>query len=179
MLSLRNDQVTLENRRILVTGANGFIGKNLLVRLSEYTNIKIDAFLCGHNSADLPKLLKLADAVVHLAGENRPEDERAFEQVNSGLTASVCDAIQQEFKVTGRFVPLVLTSSTQVELDNPYGRSKLAAEKVVQALAEATNNPCIVFRLPGVFGKWSKPNYNSVVATFCHNIQYRVFHLFL
>ncbi len=162
--------MTLENRRILVTGANGFIGKNLLVRLSEHTNIKIDAFLRGHNSADLPKLLKLADAVVHLAGENRPEDERAFEQVNSGLTASVCDAIQQEFKVTGRCVPLVLTSSTQVELDNPYGRSKLAAEKVVQALAEATNNPCIVFRLPGVFGKWSKPNYNSVVATFSYNL---------
>ncbi len=169
-LNLRNSQVILENRCILVTGADGFIGKNLLVRLSELSNITVKTFLRGDNSADLPELLKVADAVVHLAGENRPEDECAFEQVNFGLTASLCDAIKQEFRVTGRYVPLVLTSSTQVELDNPYGRSKLAAEKVVQALAEATNNPCTVFRLPGVFGKWSKPNYNSVVATFSHNL---------
>jgi UDP-2-acetamido-2,6-beta-L-arabino-hexul-4-ose reductase len=67
-------------------------------------------------------------------------------------------------------VPLVLASSTQAERDNPYGRSKLAAEEAVQALAQETGNPCVIFRLPGVFGKWCRPNYNSVVATFCNNI---------
>jgi len=109
-------------------------------------------------------------AVVHLAGENRPTDESAFAQVNAGLTSLLCDAIQKEFDSTGRCVPMVLASSTQAEHENPYGRSKLKAEQAVQALAKATGNPCIVFRLPGVFGKWCKPNYNSVIATFCHNL---------
>jgi len=81
----------------------------------------------------------------------------------------LCDAIRQEYKATGRQVPFVLASSTQAEIDNPYGRSKFAAEQDVQALSNDTGNPCVVFRFPGVFGKWCKPNYNSVVATFCHN----------
>ncbi len=162
--------MTLSNCRILVTGANGFIGKNLVVRLNELTNITVSAFLRGDDTACLPQLVAQADAVVHLAGENRPADDAAFTQVNTGLTSALCDAIQQECTTTGRHVPLVLASSTQAEQDTPYGRSKLAAEQAVQALAQATGNPCVVFRLPGVFGKWCKPNYNSVVATFCHNL---------
>ena len=160
----------LTNRRILVTGANGFIGKNLIVRLRELSNVTVSMFVRGDDAAHLPNLLAQADAVVHLAGENRPDDEAAFAQVNSRLTSALCNAIQQEFITAGRHVPLVLASSTQAERDNPYGRSKLAAEQAVQALAHATGNPCVVFRLPGVFGKWCKPNYNSVVATFCHNL---------
>jgi UDP-2-acetamido-2,6-beta-L-arabino-hexul-4-ose reductase len=162
--------MTLANLHILVTGANGFIGKNLIVRLSELANITVSTFVRGDDTTKLSKLLAVADAVVHLAGENRPENEAAFLQVNAGLTSVLCNAIQKEFNTTGRYVPLVLTSSTQAELDNPYGRSKFSAEEVVQFLAKTTGNPCVVFRLPGVFGKWCKPNYNSVVATFCYNL---------
>lgn len=160
----------LSNYLVLVTGANGFIGKNLVVRLKELSNISVTTFVRGDDVVRLHQLVSQADAVVHLAGENRPADEAAFVQVNAGLTSALCGAIHQEFGCTGRHVPLVLASSTMVERDNPYGRSKLAAEEAVQVLSEDTGNPCVIFRFPGVFGKWCKPNYNSVVATFCHNI---------
>lgn len=162
--------MSLSNCRILVTGASGFIGKNLVVRLTEMSDVSVTPFVRGDDVALLPQLVSQVDAVVHLAGENRPADEYAFAQVNAGLTSALCSAIQKEFRSTGRHVHLVLASSTQAERDNPYGRSKLAAEAVVQTLADETGNPCVIFRLPGVFGKWCKPNYNSVVATFCHNI---------
>ena len=162
--------MTLSGRRILVTGASGFIGKNLVVRLKELADINVSVFVRGDVTSRLPQLVAQADAVVHLAGENRPAHESAFSQVNVGLTSALCDAIRQESASTGRHVPLVLASSTQAERDNPYGRSKLAAEQAVHALAQATGNSCVVFRLPGVFGKWCRPNYNSVVATFCHKL---------
>jgi UDP-2-acetamido-2,6-beta-L-arabino-hexul-4-ose reductase len=157
-------------RSILVTGAHGFIGKNLVVRLNELSGIAVNVFVRGDDVSTLPKLVAQADVIIHLAGENRPVDENAFAAVNTGLTSLLCHAIQQEYMTNRRHVPLVMTSSTHAERDNPYGRSKLAAEELVQELAIATGNPCIVFRLPGVFGKWCKPNYNSVVATFCYNI---------
>lgn len=162
--------MTLSNCRILVTGANGFIGKNLVVRLNELSNVMVSTFVRGDDVTFLPQLVSGVDAVVHLAGENRPADEAAFEQVNVELTIDLCNAIRRVPQSMGRHVPLVLASSTQAERDNPYGRSKLAAEEAVQSLAYETGNPCVIFRLPGVFGKWCKPNYNSVVATFCHDI---------
>ena len=162
--------MALSNCHLLVTGANGFIGKNLVVHLGELENVTVSTFVRGDEVSRLPDLLAKVDAVIHLAGENRPADEASFTQVNLGLTAALCDAIEQEFASTARHVPLVFTSSAQAEQDNPYGRSKLAAEQRVLALAQATGNPCVVFRLPGVFGKWCRPNYNSVVATFCHNL---------
>lgn len=152
--------------RVLVTGAQGFIGKNLLVRLRELPRFAVTEFLRSDNPATLAGLMMHTDAVVHLAGENRPRDERAFAEVNAGLTITLCDAI----KKSGRKIPLIFASSTQAERDNPYGRSKLAAEKTIRDLGEAAGNPATIFRLPGVFGKWCQPNYNSVVATFCHNI---------
>ncbi len=155
---------------VLVTGANGFIGKNLVVRLRELPRFEVTEFVRGDDVAALPHLLAQADAVVHLAGENRPADPSAFAQVNTGLTVSICNAIAAKVGSGGRRVPLVLASSTQAEQDNPYGKSKLAAEHAVQGLAQDAGNPAMVFRLPGVFGKWCKPHYNSVVATFCHNI---------
>lgn len=157
-------------RRVLVTGAQGFIGKNLVVRLGELPGVAASTFVRGDSPAALPALVAQADAVVHLAGENRPLDEGAFAAVNTGLTVALCEAIAHKVRTSGVRVPLLLASSAQAERDNPYGRSKRAAEQAVAALADATGNPCTVFRLPGVFGKWCRPNYNSVVATFCHNL---------
>jgi len=156
--------------RVLITGSQGFIGRNLSVRLGELQGFEVARFDRGDDLSRLPALVAGADAVVHLAGENRPKDERAFAEVNAGLTIALCEAVRHENKANGRHVTLVLASSIQAENDTPYGRSKLAAEQAVRALAEETGNPAIVFRLPGVFGKWCRPNYNSVVATFCHNI---------
>jgi UDP-2-acetamido-2,6-beta-L-arabino-hexul-4-ose reductase len=156
--------------RVLVTGSNGFIGKNLVVRLRELPRFAVTEFVRGDLPEALPGLLAQADAVVHLAGENRPADEAAFAQVNTGLTVALCDALAAEQRRSGRQLPLVLASSAQAARDNPYGQSKLAAEQAVQKLCAASEHPAVIYRLPGVFGKWCKPNYNSVVATFCHNI---------
>ena len=151
--------------RVLVTGAQGFIGKNLVLRLREQGNFEVLTFARGDDDAVLQAALLAADAVIHLAGENRPASPDAFDLVNAGLTRRVCDNLLALRKA----VPVFLASSAQVELANPYGRSKLAAEQAVEHLAAANGNPVAIYRLPGVFGKWCKPNYNSVVATFCHN----------
>jgi UDP-2-acetamido-2,6-beta-L-arabino-hexul-4-ose reductase len=151
--------------KVLVTGANGFIGKNLVLRLREQTNTEVLTFVRGQDAGALNDVLTKADAVVHLAGENRPSDVQAFTDVNVGFTEQIC----QSLRTLGGSVPFILASSAQAELDNPYGRSKLAAEKVVEKLSAEQGNPVAIYRLPGVFGKWCKPNYNSVIATFCHN----------
>ena len=151
---------------ILVTGAFGFIGKNLCLRLSELPEFSV--LQSGRDDSDEQLLAKLrvADAVVHLAGENRPPDPGAFQRVNAGLTETLARSLQQ----SGKRIPVLLASSTQAALDNPYGVSKLAAERTLELLARENGNPVAIYRLPGVFGKWCKPNYNSVVATFCHSL---------
>ncbi len=151
--------------QVLVTGANGFIGKNLVLRLREQVGTEVLTYVRGQDDAALRGLLARADAVVHLAGENRPADAQAFADVNTGLTERVC----QGLRALSKTVPLLLASSVQAELANPYGRSKLGAEHAVESLASEHGNSVAIYRLPGVFGKWCKPNYNSVVATFCHN----------
>jgi UDP-2-acetamido-2,6-beta-L-arabino-hexul-4-ose reductase len=151
--------------QVLITGANGFIGKNLSLRLREQADIEVLTFVRGNSEAELHAKLMLADAVIHLAAENRPISPDAFVQVNAGLTSHICDVLRS----LGKSIPLILASSAQAELDNPYGRSKLAAEQAVEQLAKDNCNPVAIYRLPGVFGKWCKPNYNSVVATFCYS----------
>jgi len=151
--------------KVLVTGANGFIGKNFVLRLRECTGTEVMTLVRGDDDSALLDLLAQADAVVHLAGENRPVDPAAFDAVNTGLTQRLC----QTLKNMGKRIPVLFSSSAQAEQDNPYGRSKLAAEEALAQLAQGNGNPVAIYRLPGVFGKWCRPNYNSVVATFCHN----------
>jgi len=149
--------------RVLVTGADGFLGKNLIIRLNE---IGIEHTAYGRRSStDLRKAVIGADMVFHLAGINRPSDPSEFSG-NSLITAQLCDALDS----AGVRPPIVYSSSTQASLPNVYGASKLAAETELRSFAARTGTPVCLYRLPNVFGKWSRPNYNSAVATFCHNI---------
>ena len=151
---------------VLITGADGFIGRHLLLYLLEMDNIECILFTRSNNVDDLPKLLKNVDWVFHLAGINRPKFAEDFDSGNSELTVSLCDAI----RATGRPIPVVFSSSIQAELENDYGKSKLAAETALFELSKTMGNPVFIYRLANVFGKLARPNYNSAVATFCHNI---------
>jgi UDP-2-acetamido-2,6-beta-L-arabino-hexul-4-ose reductase len=151
--------------KVLVTGANGFIGKNLTVHLYEQ-GVEVVKFTRGSNPADLFNLLDGVDFIFHLAGVNRTKDVIDFVEGNASLTLMLCDSI----RAYGRAIPVIYSSSIQAELDNPYGASKLAAENALISLEKDTGSPVYLYRLSNVFGKWSKPNYNSVVATFCYNI---------
>lgn len=152
--------------KILITGVNGFIGRNLAAHLRERAGVTIIPLVREDGAAELASKVAGADFIFHLAGVNRPQDESEFEQGNSVLTQSLVDAV----RASRRRIPIVYTSSIQAGRDNPYGNSKRGAEFALQALAAEQDNPVHVFRLPNVFGKWCRPNYNSAVATFCHNI---------
>lgn len=156
--------------KVLITGANGFVGKNLRLLLSERKDVQVQCFTREDDVARLPSLLREVDFVVHLAGVNRPPDPQEFTAGNAELTQALCKALCDEADATGRKVPVVYTSSIQASRDNAYGRSKRGAEDALFAARDSHQIPVHVFRLPNVFGKWCKPNYNSAVATFCHNI---------
>ena len=152
--------------KVLITGADGFVGKNLQLRLREYKNVEVVTYGRADSAADLPQRLEGVDVVFHLAGVNRPQDPKEFMAGNTELTQALSLAVQ----AAGRPMRVLLSSSTQARLDNPYGSSKRQAEQAVQDLADINGISVHVFRLPNVFGKWCKANYNSAVATFCHNI---------
>ena len=152
--------------KVLITGSNGFIGKNLALRMKEEDKYEILTFARGDSDQHLSNMLLNADLVVHLAGENRPESPDLFALINTGLTLKISKILTSN----GIRVPIIFASSAQATKSNAYGQSKLEAENVLKKLSENNGNPVSTFRLPGVFGKWCRPEYNSVVATFCHNI---------
>jgi UDP-2-acetamido-2,6-beta-L-arabino-hexul-4-ose reductase len=156
--------------KVLITGANGFIGKNLKLRLSERPNVQVICYSREHNVTQLPELLQDVDFVFHLAGINRTLDPQEYVLGNTKLTQALCGAVANVALTTGRRIPVVFSSSIQANCDNHYGQSKRSAEEALFALQHSYDVPVYVFRLPNVFGKWCKPNYNSVVATFCHNV---------
>lgn len=149
--------------KILITGANGFIGKNLCTTLEqqgEHELLKVDVHTPTQELADY---LKYCDFIYHFAGVNRPKDDGEFFTGNADFTAQMVDVLR------GRKVPIVFTSTIQVDRDNPYGQSKKLGEQALLQYAK-TGAPVYIYRLTNIYGKWSRPNYNTVVATFCHNI---------
>jgi len=156
--------------KILVTGASGFVAQNLRVNLSERDDIVMVFFTRKQSIDELCGLLEGVNFIFHLAGVNRPKNDIEFTEGNVDLTKALCGAI----KKAGLIIPVIYTSSIQAEADNPYGESKLAAEKALLDFSKETGSPVHIFRLPNVFGKWCKPNYNSAVATFCHNISHNL-----
>lgn len=160
--------------KVLITGANGFIGKNLQLHLAERPEVQVVCFTRCDDLAKLPALIQGVDFVFHLAGVNRTSDPVEFVSGNIDLTQALCKAVTSIAETTGNKVPIVYTSSTQAAYKNAYGDSKRGAEDVLLELHHKYGVPVHIFRLPNVFGKWSKPNYNSVVATFCHNIAHGV-----
>ena len=156
--------------KFLITGANGFVGRNLRLHLAERSDVDVVCMTRDDLPESLDEKLSAVNCVIHLAGVNRPEDPAEFEAGNHRLTAALADALRRRVSAGHAPVPLAFTSSIQAALDNPYGASKRAAEQV---LLEAHRDGAIIahiFRLPNVFGKWCRPNYNSAVGTFCHNI---------
>lgn len=151
---------------VLITGAAGFIGKNLCEHFRTKEDVEVIEFTRNNSREELTSFVERADFIYHIAGVNRPDDESEFKTVNTDLTEDILKTL----RTLGKHTPLLITSSTQAELENPYGKSKFEAENLVLNWADETESPVYIYRLPGVFGKWCKPNYNSVVATFCYNI---------
>lgn len=156
--------------RVLIMGANGFIGKNLQLHLSERKDVEVQCFTREHRLEELSAMVEGVDFVFHLAGVNRPQDPEEFITGNAGLTQALGDALCSVATRTGKKVPVVYTSSIQADRANAYGRSKHMAEEVLRGAQRTHGIPAHIYRLPNVFGKWCRPNYNSAVATFCHNI---------
>ena len=153
-------------KNILVTGSDGFIAKNLIVHLKHNVSLMYDILTANRSTTDkeLRKAVESADIIIHLAGENRPKVENGFIEGNVSYTQKICH-FAQDFGL-----PIIYTSSTQAGIANCYGESKLAAENVLSDYSQSTNTPVAITRLPNVFGKWCKPNYNSFVATMCYNL---------
>ena len=152
--------------KILVTGAKGFIGKNLVAELRNRKYEGIFEYDRDTDSSLLDEYCKEADFVFHLAGVNRPKEQSEFMEGNFGFTSDLLDSL----KKNNNNCPVMISSSIQAELNNPYGESKKAGEDLLFDYGVETGAKVLVYRFPNVFGKWCSHNYNSAVATFCHNI---------
>ncbi|AEF17824.1 NAD-dependent epimerase/dehydratase [Thermoanaerobacterium xylanolyticum LX-11] len=152
--------------KILVTGVRGFVGKNLIAELNNKRYKNIYKFDNDTDKSLLDEYTKDCEFVFHLAGVNRPKDEKEFMEGNFGFTSELLDLLKKH----NNKAPILITSSIQAELDNPYGKSKRAGEELLFNYSKETGAKVLVYRLPNLFGKWSRPNYNSVVATYCYNI---------
>jgi len=152
--------------KILVTGAKGFIGKNLIAELKNQKYNDILEFDRDTDSSLLDIWTKECDFVFHLAGVNRPQNQEEFMKGNFGFTSELLDSL----KKNNSKATVMISSSIHANLDNPYGQSKKAGEELLFSYREETGAKVLVYRFPNVFGKWCRPNYNSAVATFCHNI---------
>ncbi len=153
-------------KKVLVTGAKGFMGRNLAAHMQSRPDVRLIEYDLGNSEAELRRWCREADVVIHLAGVNRPTNLEEFETGNAGFTGLLCDILRE----SDCQPQVIVSSSIQAELDNPYGTSKRHAEESLQRLAEETGISVSIFRLKNVYGKWCRPNYNSVVATYCHNI---------
>lgn len=164
--------------KVLVTGAKGFVGRNLTSQLHNIRNGKarnygilgdsltVFEYDIDSDSSELDIYCKQADFVFNLAGVNRPKDQTEFMKGNFGFASTLLDTL----KKYGNTCPVMISSSTQAALENPYGESKRAGEQLIFNYSKETGAKVLVYRFPNVFGKWCLPNYNSAVATFCHNI---------
>ncbi|EMY69518.1 UDP-2-acetamido-2,6-beta-L-arabino-hexul-4-ose reductase [Leptospira vanthielii] len=152
--------------KILITGADGFIACNLKIHISENKNHEVLLHTRSSTDDELSRFLKDADFIFHLAGVNRPTSEDQFFIGNADLTKQIVSLLR-EF---GKKTPIVFSSSIQASLENPYGISKKQGEDFIIDYGKNTGAPIFIYRLPNVFGKFSKPNYNSAIATFCYNI---------
>ena len=156
--------------KILITGAQGFIGKNLIAELNNRKYDDIFQYDKETEPALLDRYCKEADFVFHLAGVNRPIVQSEFMDGNFGFTSALLDTLKKHKNTC----PVMISSSTQAELNNPYGESKKAGEDLLLNYSIETGAKSLIYRFPNVFGKWCKPNYNSAVATFCHNIAHNL-----
>ncbi len=155
--------------RILITGADGFLGKNLQLHCAARPDIEVVTYTRNDRPESLSEKLQGVGMVFHLAGVNRAAEASEFASGNVEVTRQLTSALAQLAENTGTRIPVVYSSSTQAALDNVYGNSKREAEQLLFSLANTHALPVFIFRLPNLFGKWGKSNYNSVVATFCHN----------
>lgn len=152
--------------KILVTGAGGFIGKNLISALKQRKNTEILSYDLDSPAESLEDYCRQCDFVYNLAGINRPEKIEEFMEGNFGFASALVELL----KKAGNTCPVVNSSSIQAALENPYGQSKKAGEDMLFAYGKESGAEVYIYRFPNVFGKWCRPNYNSAVATFCHNI---------
>jgi len=152
--------------KILITGAKGFVARNLIVELNNQNYNDIYEYDIDTEPSLLEHYCEEADFVFHLAGVNRPKHEAEFMDGNFGFTSVLLDTL----KKYNNSCPVMISSSIQAGLDNPYGNSKKAGEDLLISYGNETNAKILVYRFPNIFGKWCRPNYNSAVATFCNNI---------